>query len=126
MLGREGDPGKPAVRSRPLTAGMKKELVSTSANSLARFGFDKLPRVITNAGERASRRFVEFFTANIRNKNTRLAYAQAVGRSPATSSSPNVGSRSTCRNTERLCRRIRSWCATNSSVRTPAPSRSRR
>jgi site-specific recombinase XerD len=59
---------------------MKKALVSTSVTSLARFGFDKLPRVITNAGDHATRRFVEFFTANIRNKNTRLAYAQAVGR----------------------------------------------
>ena len=38
-----------------------------------------LPVVITAAGERASRRFVEFFTANIRNKNTREAYARAIG-----------------------------------------------
>jgi integrase/recombinase XerD len=30
------------------------------------------------AGEQASRRFAEFFAATIRNKNTRLAYAQAV------------------------------------------------
>jgi hypothetical protein len=29
-------------------------------------------------GERASRRFIEFFTANIRNRNTRMAYARAV------------------------------------------------
>lgn len=38
-----------------------------------------LPAVITAAGEHASRRFVEFFTANIRNPNTRAAYARAVG-----------------------------------------------
>ena len=38
-----------------------------------------LPVVIAAAGERASRRFVEFFTANIRNKNTREAYARAIG-----------------------------------------------
>src|SRR5262249_35585333 len=31
-------------------------------------------------GQKASRRFVEFFTANIRNRNTRLAYARAVGQ----------------------------------------------
>lgn len=48
--------------------------------SLTRVGFSRMPRLITNAGERATKRFVEFFTANIRNKNTRLAYAQAVGR----------------------------------------------
>lgn len=34
--------------------------------------------MIATAGEDASRRFLEFFTANIRNKNTRLAYARAV------------------------------------------------
>ena len=30
------------------------------------------------AGEKAAWRFIEFFTANIRNKNTRAAYAHAV------------------------------------------------
>lgn len=39
-----------------------------------------LPAVIAQAGEKAGRRFVEFFTANIRNPNTRTAYARAVGR----------------------------------------------
>ena len=37
-----------------------------------------VPRLIADAGEQASRRYIEFFTANIRNKNTRLAYAKAV------------------------------------------------
>mgnify|MGYP000925866229 CR=1 FL=1 len=37
-----------------------------------------LPPVISRAGERASNRFIEFFTANIRNRNTRAAYAHAV------------------------------------------------
>jgi len=36
-----------------------------------------LPVVIAAAGAGASRRFVEFFTANIRNKNTRAAYGPA-------------------------------------------------
>ena len=39
-----------------------------------------LPAVIADAGERAGKRFVEFFTATIRNENTRRAYAQAVAR----------------------------------------------
>jgi site-specific recombinase XerD len=39
-----------------------------------------LPRLIADAGDHASRRFIEFFTANIRNANTRAAYAKAVGR----------------------------------------------
>lgn len=36
------------------------------------------PRLITAAGERAHRRFLEFFAANIRNRHTRRAYARAV------------------------------------------------
>jgi hypothetical protein len=38
-----------------------------------------LPSVIHTAGEQASRRFLEFFAANIRNLNTRQAHARAVG-----------------------------------------------
>lgn len=37
-----------------------------------------LPSVIINEGEEASKRFIEFFLVNIRNKNTRGAYAQAL------------------------------------------------
>jgi site-specific recombinase XerD len=36
-----------------------------------------LPPLVAMAGERASYRFLEFFTANIRNPNTRRAYARA-------------------------------------------------
>ncbi len=36
-----------------------------------------LPALIAGAGEKASWRFVEFFTVNIRNPNTRAAYAHA-------------------------------------------------
>ena len=39
-----------------------------------------LPDLITNEGAKAKERFIEFFTANIRNKNTRLSYAKAVSR----------------------------------------------
>jgi site-specific recombinase XerD len=39
-----------------------------------------LPAVIDRAGKRARRRFVEFFTAEIRNPHTRDAYARAVVR----------------------------------------------
>lgn len=37
-----------------------------------------LPAIITSAGDHASRRFIEFFTAQIRNKGTRAAYLHAV------------------------------------------------
>src|SRR5260221_3622455 len=47
---------------------------------LTRAGFDQLPSAIVRGGERARWRFVEFFTSNIRNKNTRAAYAQAIGQ----------------------------------------------
>ena len=39
-----------------------------------------LPRDLSRAGEGAAWRFVELFTANIRNRNTRAAYAQAVAQ----------------------------------------------
>ena len=38
-----------------------------------------VPALIAAAGERASWRFMEFFAANIRNKNTREAYSRAIG-----------------------------------------------
>lgn len=38
-----------------------------------------IPRLIERSGPKASHRFVEFFTANIRNINTRKAYALAIG-----------------------------------------------
>jgi hypothetical protein len=37
------------------------------------------PAFIADAGDHAARRFVEFFTATIRNPNTRRAYARAAG-----------------------------------------------
>ncbi len=36
-----------------------------------------LPRIVTEAGPQATKRFLEFFTVTIRNKNTRRAYARA-------------------------------------------------
>jgi hypothetical protein len=46
--------------------------------ALVRAGLAVLPAIIRVQGERASRRFIEFFTATIRNRNTRAAYARAV------------------------------------------------
>lgn len=47
---------------------------------LAKIGFASLPATIGNAGPKVAKRFLEFFTATIRNKNTRLAYARACGQ----------------------------------------------
>src|SRR5690242_21902065 len=38
----------------------------------------RVPAAVAAAGAPARKRFIEFFTANIRNRNTRLAYARAV------------------------------------------------
>jgi integrase/recombinase XerD len=57
---------------------MNRQLIPYQAKNLTQIGIATLPLTITKAGERASRRFIEFFTANIRNKNTRIAYARAV------------------------------------------------
>jgi hypothetical protein len=35
------------------------------------------PPLVARAGDRAARRFLEFFTVNIRSLNTRAAYARA-------------------------------------------------
>jgi integrase/recombinase XerC len=47
-------------------------------NQLIPIPASNTPVLIAAAGERAETRFLEFFAANIRNKHTRLAYAQAV------------------------------------------------
>jgi integrase/recombinase XerD len=39
-----------------------------------------VPAIIADAGDSATRRFLEFFTANIENPNTRAAYARAVAQ----------------------------------------------
>ena len=46
--------------------------------SVATRGGIVVPRVIADAGDQAARRFLEFFAATIRNKNTRMAYYRAV------------------------------------------------
>jgi len=59
---------------------MSTELVPIPSRDLARAGLGTLPAAIGRAGEAAAWRFIEFFTATIRNKNTRAAYAHAVAQ----------------------------------------------
>ncbi len=59
---------------------MAQPLATIGGRELSRSGFSQLPSLIAREGPKASWRFVEFFAANIRNKNTRAAYAQAVGQ----------------------------------------------
>lgn len=58
---------------------MKLLIVPVSGSRVPQ-GLGALPTLIADAGPLAGRRFVEFFTANISNQNTRLAYARAVGQ----------------------------------------------
>lgn len=57
---------------------MTRDLANVSNRALGRAGLDALPPAIARAGDAAAWRFIEFFTATIRNKNTRAAYAEAV------------------------------------------------
>src|SRR3984885_2148490 len=54
------------------------KLVPIPSRDLTRAGMERLPAAIARAGDAAAWRFVEFFTATIRNRNTRAAYAQAI------------------------------------------------
>jgi site-specific recombinase XerD len=61
---------------------MSQEIVLPLSRTLAVATRDgiRVPRVIAAASDRAARRFLEFFAATIRNKNTRMAYYRAVCR----------------------------------------------
>src|SRR5579872_2783410 len=56
---------------------MTTELVSKKEREVAIAGSAGVPVTIAAAGRRAGGRFLEFFTANIRNPNTRRAYHRA-------------------------------------------------
>ena len=56
----------------PVVASKAKQIANARAPQV-------VPALIADAGEQASWRYIEFFTANIRNANTRRAYARACG-----------------------------------------------
>src|SRR5690349_11575224 len=62
----------------PPTRRNERKPMSVELTSLSRGPL--VPALIADAGEGATRRFFEFFTANIENSNTRAAYAQAVAQ----------------------------------------------
>ena len=59
---------------------MNSEIVPTSRRKLAHrtIPAELVPAFVADAGQGAARRFIEFFTVNIRNANTRAAYLRAV------------------------------------------------
>lgn len=56
------------------------ELIPTTPSPLQTVDSTLVPTLFTGAGENASYRFIEYFTARIRNPNTRQAYFRAVNR----------------------------------------------
>jgi site-specific recombinase XerD len=58
---------------------MSTALIVPKPSHLVKLNPTALPPLIICEDERVRRRFIEFFTANIRNKNTRMAYMRALG-----------------------------------------------
>ena len=58
---------------------MSNELIVVVPRQLQVVGLDMVPKMFAGS-ESAAKRFIEFFTAAIRNKNTRRNYANAVRR----------------------------------------------
>src|SRR5437773_9502176 len=57
---------------------MSLDIAPISGGKLTRASLDRLPPLIAREGQKAAWRFIEFFAANIRHKNTRAAYAHAI------------------------------------------------
>ncbi len=66
------EPELPVIVRRPMAAGGAGGSLSLAA--------DQWPSLIVRAGAAAQERFLEFFAATIRNKNTRMAYFRAISR----------------------------------------------
>jgi site-specific recombinase XerD len=56
------------------------DIIIGGNRQLGALGGGQVPSLILDEGEKASKRYIEFLTANIRNRNTRLAYAGAINR----------------------------------------------
>ena len=66
------------MRTIDLVGGTGLSATSTLGVPQLRAATLVVPAIIADVGDRATYRFLEFFTANIRNKNTRAAYARAL------------------------------------------------
>jgi integrase/recombinase XerD len=64
----EPEPGRQLIVTRP-----GRTIAAASASMV-------VPAIVADAGDTAAKRFLEFFAATIRNKNTRMAYYRAVCR----------------------------------------------
>ncbi len=59
---------------------MATELILPATGALATGDLPAVPATIASSGEHAVRRYIEFFTAQIRNRHTRRAYGLAASR----------------------------------------------
>src|SRR5690349_6740597 len=71
-------PGRPNAGPGTLAADTKVRCRSLALRSAE--GFQVPAIVVADVGPEAAKRFFEFFTVPIRNKNTRIAYYHAIGR----------------------------------------------
>jgi len=86
-------------------------IATRKQRDLGSLGFVGVPAIISAAGERGSFRFVEFFTANIRNQNTRVSYGRAL-REFCNWCEELCSARATCRavaGTDQFSTSITSW-----------------
>ena len=74
----ESDPIDPNATDRPNQ--LPATPLSAPTSPIHVYAATLVPVLIANAGDAAGWRYVEFFTANIRNPSTRRAYARACGR----------------------------------------------
>jgi site-specific recombinase XerD len=58
--------------------GVSEQLIIAGSQSIGLVAPKSTPLLIKHAGQKATKRFFEFFTANIRNRNTREAYYRAL------------------------------------------------
>ena len=56
------------------------EIVTSNSAEIVSYDTNLVPALFAQAGDQATYKFIEFFTANIRNPNTRAAYFRAVHR----------------------------------------------
>src|SRR5271163_2187592 len=61
-------------QTRQLTVVKPPRTVTSASSAMV------VPAIIADAGDAAAKRFLEFFAATIRNRNTRVAYLHAAGR----------------------------------------------
>ena len=78
LLGVTAPPNRPLVPHPDSSTTRGLEPVTTALTLPGDWAVEGLPAIVERAGPTAAERVLEFFTANIRNANTRAAYAKAV------------------------------------------------